>query len=389
MITIILIYFWLNIIILFALFLMLIFFGKNKYNKISLKNDYENNDIIDTIIPVKNGDSATLRNIINLLDIQSNSKNKIIVVIEDEEEEIFNELKELSLKSNNIKLIISGKPAENVMGKAHNMLAGLRHSSAKYICFKDDDVGINELVYQNHLDILKDKKCGGVFTPSFYENSENFGSKLLMIMTNYNFSELLMLLPENYKVNYATGACMTYKREALEKVDLESLQNYISDDGYLGNNVYKAGYNIGISSKPAYMDAEDYNFVDSVKHLFRWLVVIKKVIGWQYLLVPSFFTIGNLSLIFIITTLFDKFNLYILFGLIIAIIYKVMVSIIQDKFVHRRIFNVNHYLFIVGAGIIQPYIWFVSLFLQKLIWHNRIYKVGKSGKIISIKELKV
>jgi len=356
-------------------------FTIKKYRKFN--DDFQPvNDIkFTTIIPLKNGNEIIFNNIKHSLNEQPNNLSNVYVVIEDETEPLYNQLKELEKSYKNFSLLLSGNEY-SIGGKVHNMIKGYSVADCEYVVFMDADVKTNSKVYYSlYQSIIKNKSIGG-FAPAFYEDAKTLSGKIIMIITNYFFTEALITFEKVIPFKFCSGAFMMFNKKELDKLGgLSKISDNISDDASLGKLISGAGYKVAYSDSPIFMKADDLQLAESIQHTFKWLVIVKYFTGIAYYLFPITFFIGNLFAVFIYNIISNNFIFFIEYFLILVVFLKLFFTIVQDYYLWNKFLRFINYPLMIILSILQPYVWFFSLFKKSLFWSGRKYKLIKNGKV--------
>ncbi|HKI77246.1 MAG TPA: glycosyltransferase family 2 protein [Ignavibacteriaceae bacterium] len=338
---------------------------------------------ITTIIPIKFGTERSLNNVLGVLKSQPNKNCVVIVSLESEEEEIFDELKNLERKYRNLKIVISGESGSR-MGKAHNMNEAFKFVETEFVAFKDDDVTITKNNYIDFFSKFENSNVGGGFAPAFY-CTDGKPDKMIEIITNYYFTEQLIKFAEGLKLNFCAGAFMMFRKEAIDNSGgLEKILYNIADDASLGKLLSSKGYSILLSDIPVYMESEYSGIRSTAQHINKWMVIIKKFLGKDYYFLPFTFQLSNVFWLSLMLVIFFAQNIYLLMLPLVIIIDKIITSLYIDSHFLKKRFNIFHYISIVILGIFQTFAWIISLPQSTIVWAGKKYKIGKGGKIHSI-----
>jgi ceramide glucosyltransferase len=338
---------------------------------------------ITTIAPLKNVKESEIQNLRTIIKEQPNEKSSVIAVIESEGEKYYPALKKLSGEYPQFKIILSGSPGLH-SGKAHNMYAGLLNAKTEIVVFMDADVEARKHNYEDLYSALLSEETAGAFSPAFYSGDNAF--KMAKLVTNYFFTHLLMSLPPSFKFNFCAGSFMMFKKSAIEKAGgFEKILNNISDDASLGKLLTSAGFSITYGNNAVMMANDTGNMYLDVKQVIKWIVIIRKFLGWKYFLIPFTFYTGN-ALILTCLLSFYQVEILNLILLIFVIVIRLYTTIVQDfilKIYHNKMFD---YLLILILSFFQPFAWLFSFLFNSVDWGGRVYKIGKGGKIISVNE---
>ncbi len=380
----------LGINLIYSAFIVVLFiFGALvKYRKFLWRKSIPINKSLTTIVPLKNGNKQILHNIKNLVRSQPFENSLVYVSVEDKNEPLYESLKKIEHEEKNFKVVLAGKP-KSVNGKANNMLAAYNITTSEFVVFMDADVLVKKENYYDALNNFEDDTCGAVFSVAFYHPAKSGGGRMIRAVTNYFFGEAVLLFERVIKINYCAGAFMAFRKSALDKAGgVKSVLNYISDDATLGNNVFNAGYKIKIMDKPVFMPAEKLNVKEGINHLIKWMVIVKQTMGKNYFFVPGTFYVGNIYLMLVLSLVKGELVIFSLLLVIFVSVFRIITAAIQDKMLSGNFAGFFDYAFTLAAGVFQPVIWLAGFFINELSWSGKRYKIGKRGKILSIKEEK-
>ncbi len=377
-------------ILLFVNFLLglaaLFLFQKYGIKKIAGLKQASGKEILEpvtTIVPLKDVEESEIQNLRIIIEEQPNEKSSVIAVIEIEGEKYYPALKKLSEEYPQFKILLSGCPGKN-SGKAHNMSVGFLHAETEIVVFMDADVQARKHNYEDIYSALLSDKTAGAFSPAFYSGDNAF--KMANLVTNYFFTHLLMSLPPSFKFNFCAGAFMMFKKSAIEKAGgFNKILNNISDDASLGKLLTLAGYKIAYGNNAVIMIHENENVIADVKQVLKWLVIIRKFLGWRYFLIPFSFYTGN-ALILTCLLSFYQIEILSLLLLIFVIVIRLYTSIAQDFLLKIYQNKMYDYLLILFLAFIQPFAWLFSYLFNSIEWGGRVYKIGKSGEIKAVRD---
>jgi len=170
---------------------------------------------------------------------------------------------------------------------ANRKVANLRHMmrQARYgvLVMSDSDIRVRPDYLRAMVSPLADPSIG--LTTCLYRGAGRFGlpSVFESLFINTDFTPMVLAAQLVQRFEYAFGASIAFRREALDRIGgFGPLADYLADDYLLGNRIAKAGYRLVLLPYMVETVLDSVSLRDVWRHLVRWARTyrVTQPVGW-------------------------------------------------------------------------------------------------------------
>jgi len=370
---------------------------KFKYKKIGIK-DFPS---LSILIPTKGEKIDTINGLIENIEKTTWDKSKMeIIIISDDNEEYFNEIKSKIINTNlNILLFRRGK--DRIGYKSGALLYGYKKSSGDLILTLDVDARLDQnSLIDAYMQLLNRNADAVTMNWEGYTENNTSLTRGVIISTYFTNKSIVQGRDKGNMCVFPIGCGTIFKKNALDCVGAWD-PNMIQDDLEIGAKLLKAGKKIVSSDAVVHIDVPD-NFGAFYVQQTRWsmgsievlirrfkaissskLSFVKKIDSIAFLLqyIPIILTF--IMAIFLVA--FIPFIHFDILNNILFIIWVIFLALYAYVFllVGKKL-NFTHKEALTGLGRVSSYTVALSPFM--LLWafrafkSERIYKVTPKGK---------
>ena len=155
--------------------------------------------------------------------------------------------------------------------KIANLIHMMRHAKHQTLVLSDADIRVRPDYLATLVTPLGDPRVG--LSNCLYRGVGDFGlpSTIEGLLINTDFIPMVMVARWVQGLQYAYGASIAVKREALDAIGgWRMLADYLADDYQLGNRVHRAGYEIALLPYVVETVLDSVNLHDVFRHQLRW-----------------------------------------------------------------------------------------------------------------------
>ncbi len=386
------------IIILFFQLLYYYMGTKFKYNKVEIK-DFP---YLSVLVPTKGENVDTINDLIkNVLEADWDKSKIEIIIISDDRESYFNEIKSKLIIPENTNILLFRRGKNRIGYKSGALLEGYKRSRGDLILTLDVDARLdkNSLLYA-YMQLLNRKADAVTMNWEGYTHNNTSLTRGVIISTHFTNKSIVQGRDKGNMEVFPIGCGTVFKKSALEAVGAWDPQ-MIQDDLEIGAKLLKAGKKIVSSDASVHIDVPDtfgafyiqqtrwaMGSIEVLTRRFRSissskLSVVKKIDAiaflLQYIPIILTFIMAMLLIAFIPFIHFDILNniLFLIWFIFLAS-YAYVFILIGKKL------NFTNKEALTGLGRTSSYTVALSPFM--LLWafrafkSKRIYKVTPKGK---------
>jgi ceramide glucosyltransferase len=166
-------------------------------------------------------------------------------------------------------LSVGNMPGAN--RKVANLRHMMRHAKHGVLVMSDSDIRVRPDYLRTMVAPLADTEIG--LTTCLYRGVGRFGlpSVFESLFINTDFTPMVLAAQVVQRFEYAYGASIAFRREALERIGgFAPLADYLADDYLLGNKIAKAGYRLVLLPYVVETVLDAVRLRDVWRHLLRW-----------------------------------------------------------------------------------------------------------------------
>ena len=208
-------------------------------------------------------------------------------------------------------------------------------------------------------------------------NPSNLAMQWEALAVNADFWSQVLQGNSIRPMDFALGAVMALKREALDKIGgFSALVEYLADDYQLGNRIARAGYRIELASIVAECWSNPMNWTEVWKHQLRWARTIRVCQP-----APYFFSIlSNAALWPLLCLGLARSPAAATLGLAALLARLITSADNQTRLLNSR----RHWATVWMAPVkdlLQAGIWALSFLGNRVVWRGQEYIVEHGGKL--------
>jgi ceramide glucosyltransferase len=168
-----------------------------------------------------------------------------------------------------ISLSVAWMPGTN--RKVANLCHMMRHARHRVLVMSDSDIRVQPDYLRTMVAPLADPAVG--LSTCLYRGVGRFGlpSVLESLFINTDFIPMVLTAQLVQRFEYAYGASIAVRREALERIGgFATLADHLADDYMLGNRIAKTGYRLVLLPYIVETVLDSVTLRDVWRHLLRW-----------------------------------------------------------------------------------------------------------------------
>jgi len=275
----------------------------------------------------------------------------------------------------NMTMVVGEEPncANHKIGKVIKMAD--RAEKCEIFALSDADIAVE----RDHLrrvvsEFSGDEKIGAVTCAYRARPSGTFASRLEAAFANTDFLPQILISEAIEPMNYAMGATMAFRREAIDSIGgFRAVKDMLADDYFLGNLIADRGYRIKLSSSIVTLTCEESTLADFWKHQLRWARTYRTA---RPISVGTIFTHGPFWAIVLMLSHFSPLAI----GAAAAVI---AARIASSAVVIGRVLKMPDMLrdvwLVPIKDLIMTGVWCASLASNKVQWAGREFKIMRGG----------
>jgi ceramide glucosyltransferase len=180
-----------------------------------------------------------------------------------------------------IALSVGWMPGAN--RKVANLRHMMRHARHGVLVMSDSDIRVRPDYLRTMVAPLADPAVG--LTTCLYRGVGRFGlpSVFESLFINTDFTPMVLAAQIVQRFEYAYGASIAFRREALDRIGgFEPIADHLADDYLLGNRIAKAGYRLVLLPYTVETVLDAIALRDVWRHLLRWsrTYAVQEPVGW-------------------------------------------------------------------------------------------------------------
>jgi len=188
--------------------------------------------------------------------------------------------------------------------KIANLCHMMRHARHDLLVMSDSDIRVRpdylRAMVAPLVDPQADPRIG--LTTCLYRGLGRFGLPTVLesLFINTDFMPMVLSAQLVDRFQYAYGASIAFRREALERIGgFGVLADYLADDYHLGNRIARAGYQLVLLPYTVETVLDSVTLGDVWRHLLRWSRTyrVSRPVSWFFAVVTHAMLWGCLSLL--------------------------------------------------------------------------------------------
>jgi ceramide glucosyltransferase len=277
-----------------------------------------------------------------------------------------------------IALSVASMPGAN--RKVANLRHMMRHARHATLVMSDSDVRVRPDYLRAMVVPLADPKVG--LTTCLYRGAGRFGlpSVLESLFINTDFIPMVLAAQIVQRFEYAYGASIAVKREALDRIGgFAALADYLADDYHLGNQVAKAGYRLLLLPYVVETVLDSVSLRDVWRHLLRWARTYRVCQP-----VPWFFTIVTHTILWGVLAVVATRGSAVGWGILAVALATRLGSLAAImRLLGER--ETMRYLWLVPAkDLFNSLMWAAAFLGREVEWSGQRFRVRRDGQMVPV-----
>ncbi len=273
-------------------------------------------------------------------------------------------------------LVLSVARMPGANRKVANLRHMMRHARHGTLVLSDSDVRVRPDYLRTLVAPLADPRVG--LTTCLYRGAGRFGlpSVLESLFINTDFIPMVLAAQIVQRFEYAYGASIAVKREALDRIGgFAALGDYLADDYHLGNRVAKAGYGLRLLPYVVETVLDSVTLRDVWRHLLRWARTYRVCQP-----VPWFFTIVTHTILWGVLAAVAMRGIAGWTILAVAIATRLGSLAAIMRLLDER--ETGRYLWLVPAkDLFNSLMWAAAFLGREVSWSGERFLVGRDGRM--------
>jgi ceramide glucosyltransferase len=275
-----------------------------------------------------------------------------------------------------IVLSVASMPGAN--RKVANLRHMMRHARHGILVMSDSDVRVRPDYLRAMVAPLADPHVG--LTTCLYRGAGRFGlpSVLESLFINTDFIPMVLAAQIVQRFEYAYGASIALKREALDRIGgFAAIADYLADDYHLGNKVAKAGYRLLLLPYVVETVLDSVMLRDVWRHLLRWARTYRVCQP-----VPWFFTIVTHTILWGVLAVIATHGSAVGWGfLAVALATRLGSLAAIMRLLGER--ETARYLWLVPAkDLFNSVMWAAAFLGREVEWSGQTFRILSDGRMM-------
>jgi ceramide glucosyltransferase len=277
-----------------------------------------------------------------------------------------------------IALSIGEMPGAN--RKIANLRHMMRHARHRTLVLSDSDIRVRPDYLRAMVAPLADPRVG--LTTCLYRGTGRFGlpSVLESLFINTDFIPMVLAAQIVQRFEYAYGASIAFRREALDRIGgFAPLADYLADDYQLGNRIAKAGYRLVLLPYVVETVLDSVRVSDVWRHLLRWARTYRVCQP-----VPWFFTIVTHTVLWGVLAFLVSHGSawgWAMLGLALATRVGALAAIM--RLLGERD-TVRHLWLVPPKDLFNSVMWAAAFLGREVNWSGQILRIQRDGRMVPV-----
>lgn len=334
-----------------------------------------------TILKPLKGDDGNLRECLSSwLNQRYNGKVQFLFAVDSQSDSAYATAQGLLKEFNSVDadIIICGENRLATNAKVSKLIQLSQHIKHKIIVVSDADVYIESDFLNSVISFFEKEKLGMASCFYYLSDPKNFPMRLEAVAINSDFWTQVLQSRSLNPIDFALGAVMIMRMEALDKIGgFEAVSDRLADDYWLGNLIAKAGFRVEITRNVVECRHNNSGLKDVWQHQLRWTRTIRVCKP-----IPFFFSIiSNLTLFSFLLVSGTPSNSSLLM-LLLSISVRASTAALHYKYLTQKEIKLWNFWMPIVKDIFNFCLWVAAFCGNKVLWRNRIYKVSSDGRMI-------
>ncbi len=216
----------------------------------------------------------------------------------------------------------------------------------------------------------------------FYQltGSRNLAMEWEAIAVNADFWSQVLQGISMKPMDFALGAVMAVRKEALEKIGgFFSVVNHLADDYQLGHQIAHAGFKVDLADVVATCRGSEMSFGEVWSHQLRWARTIRVCQP-----IPWFFSIlSNATLWPLLAAAIVRSRLALAI-LAIALSLRIVTALHNQMRITESIVHAKYFWLVPIKDLLGTAIWACSFLGSTVVWRGVRYRVKPGGTLVPV-----
>jgi ceramide glucosyltransferase len=178
-------------------------------------------------------------------------------------------------------------------------------------------------------------------------------------------------------LDFALGAVMAVKREALQKIGgFAALTDHLADDYQLGNRVARAGWRIELSPVVVECWSVPMGWREVWRHQLRWARTVRVC---QPL--PYFFSILSNATLWPLVWLLVNPTKPVLAGAVVCWLVRLLIAINLEQWLTQSCVPIARIWLVPVKDLLQTAIWLLAFAGRRIEWRGERYRLRRDGRL--------
>ncbi len=265
--------------------------------------------------------------------------------------------------------------------KVANLRHMMRHARHDVLVMSDSDIRVRSDYLRTMVAPLADPAVG--LTTCLYRGVGGFGlpSLLESLFINTDFVPMALAAQVVQRFEYAFGASIAVRREALERIGgFAPLVEYLADDYQLGNRVAKAGYRLVLL--PCIVDTvlDSVTLGDVWRHLLRWARTYRvcQPLNWFLTIITHTTLWGVLAVVATGGSPAGCLALVAALGARLGSLAAIMRLVGEP--VTRR-----HLWLVPAKDLVASLMWVAAFSGRRVTWSGQVLRIRRDGRMVPLR----
>lgn len=266
--------------------------------------------------------------------------------------------------------------------KANNLANAYDLSRGEVIVMSDSDVRVEADYLQYAVSPLENKRIGLVTAVVMAFGAKTFWAGLHALLVNGGIGGVYSLLYQMGCLNMGFGPSLSMRRDVLEEIGgFQSIKDVIAEDNHIGFLVKHKGYKVAMQTQIVKVYKVSSIWSQQYSQILRWLIAGGRHSWFVTWIIPFFFATHVTLANFIMFR--DERALVLL---AVAVSSRALFYVIMSLFFVKEPALLRYLWGALWAEMAFAYIWYKSIYTNRVEWRGRWYRVFPGGRIEKLED---
>jgi len=264
--------------------------------------------------------------------------------------------------------------------KVANLWHMMRHARHGLLVMSDSDIRVRPDYLRTMVAPLADPAIG--LTTCLYRGVGRFGLPSLFesLFINTDFAPMVLTAQIVQRFEYAFGASIAFRREALDRIGgFAALVDYLADDYLLGNRIAKAGYRLVLLPYVVDTVLDSVTLRDVWRHLLRWARTYRvcQPVNWFFTIVTHTTLWGVLAVVVTRASPVGSGALAVALAARLGSLAAIM-RLLGERDTAR------HLWLVPLKDLVGSLMWAAAFLGRQVTWSGQVLRVERDGRIVPL-----